>query len=459
MIAGCRLRIRRAGAAGCVPHALQAAACIVICAVVTCAQTGTPQPVEPDPQQLYEEVKRAIADKRFAEAHSLVTRVTAADPSFAEAHRAAAHVNFELGRHSEAEESVRRFRQLVPRERSDMLILLGRIQIALAKYSEAVASFERVRILKPGAPGIYTSLGKLYYRLKHFPLAIERLESALRQEPSRFREEATKLLISSHMRQVEILAQKDRFPEAVVHLGRVLELDSSLAVAFLKRGAMLAELGWDLSQAEQDVIAYIAREAGTTRAHLLLGRIRQQRGELRGAIESYEKALELEPEIPGVNAVLGALYGLARNAGKSIEHFRKAVELNPEKTISRYNLGITYYRIEDFEKAGQTMRAVIAMRPDMAGPYLVLAQVDLQSGRIESSLAHLERWAARVKRRQELSRLEKERVFEMLYNHSQYRTMVRDLRNRFREEQQEAGHPPAGAENGTAVETEPAESE
>jgi len=50
-------------------------------------------------------------------------------------------------------------------------------------------------------------------------------------------------------------------------------------------------------------------------------------------------------------------------------------------------------------------------------------------------------------------------VFDLLYNRSQYRALVRDLRNRFREEQQEAGHPPAGTENGAVVGTEPAESE
>jgi len=393
------------------------------------AQTNTPAP-PPDPGKLYEEVKHAISEKRFAEAQRIIDKILTINPALPEAHRANAYVNYELGRYAEAEEALEKFRHLVPTDRHNILVLLGRIQMAREKYPEAVETFERVVLLKPTAEGIYTSLGKLYYRLENFDLAIERLETARTRDPPRFLSEATELLKSAYARQIDRLIGENRFEDAVSHLDRVLALDPPMAIAFLKRGAVLSGLGTDLSQAETDVITYMSDNPGMTRAHLLLGNIRQQRGKLKQAIEDYERALALDPDIPGAQAVLGALYYKTGSFEGAIDHLQRAATLAPGDGSIQYNLGLAYLRAEDFNKANEAMRSVIRLSPTSAGPYLILAQVALHEGQIELAIEQLEQWAARVKQRSDLDALDKERIFERLYNHSQYRALVKDLQSR-----------------------------
>ena len=393
------------------------------------AQTNTPAPV-PDPAELYDEVKDAISKRDFTEAQRIVDRIITIDPSFPEAHRASAYVNFELGRYAEAEEALERFRQLVPGDRHNILILLGRIQMARARYRDAARTFERVSVLKPTAEGIYTSLGKLYYRLEEFGLAIERLETARERDPPRFHQEAVNVLKNAYARQIDALVDEDRFDQAVIYLDRVLDLDPPMVVAFLKRGAVLSGLDRDLSQAETDVITYVSENPGTARAFLLLGNIRQKRGRTGKAIRSYEHALELDPDIPGVNAVIGTLCYRMRNFEKAVDHLRKAAELAPGDANIRYTLGMAYLRMEKFDSAKEAMASVTEVSPASPGPYLILAQVALHEGRIQLALDYLEQWAPRVRKRTDLDVLDKDRIFELLYSNSQYRALVRDLKSR-----------------------------
>ena len=63
-------------------------------------------------------------------------------------------------------------------------------------------------------------------------------------------------------------------------------------------------------------------------------------------------------------------------------------------------------------------------------PYLVLAQVALHKDQIELALDRLEQWAARVRNPRDLDALGKERIFDLLYNNSQYHALVKGLKSK-----------------------------
>jgi len=143
---------------------------------------------------LYRDVERSIDAKNFIEAGDIATKIIEADPTFKEAYRARAYANFESHKFSEAESDILKFHELLKHDRYDVFVLLGRIQIAETNYMGAVASFEKVRKLKPSTPNIYISLAKLYYQLKNYNMAETILKDAVRLEPSYLQATARNML-------------------------------------------------------------------------------------------------------------------------------------------------------------------------------------------------------------------------------------------------------------------------
>jgi len=392
---------------------------------------AAPAPALRDPHVLYREVEAALAERDFAAARERVDALLAVDPGYADAYRARGYIAFEQGRYRDAERDLLRFRRALGRDRYDLFLLLGRTQLALGKLADAAASFEKVRILKPSAAGIYTSLGRLYYRLERFATAVDRLEAAVQRDPPRFRDEARELLKSALLRHAERLIANGREDQAVYALSRIIEIDPPLAVAFLRRGMLLATPGGDLEQAEQDLLAYLAEQSGEARGHLLLGRIRQQRREWSAAAESYLAARAVDPAIPGLDALLGILYHRAGRPEPALRHLRAAIAADNDDAASAFNLGTIQLRLGRVREAEEAFELAARRAPDAARPRLMLARTAVRRHDIENTLSHLEAWSERVRGPDDVpTDIDLERTFQLLYNDSRYRDLIDELRER-----------------------------
>jgi len=79
----------------------------------------------------------------------------------------------------------------------------------------------------------------------------------------------------------------------------------------------------------------------------------QQHGDYQTAIESYRKALAIEPKLAEAQANLGA----------ALEEDIRAMAIVPDKTGVRRNLALAYYKKGDMEHARTEFEAVITARP------------------------------------------------------------------------------------------------
>ncbi len=69
-----------------------------------------------------------------------------------------------------------------------------------------------------------------------------------------------------------------------------------------------------------------------------------EKGDLKGAIAEYRKALELNPEDSRVHAYLGAALCRVWDSDDAIHHLREATRLNPRDADSYYGLGLAFER-------------------------------------------------------------------------------------------------------------------
>jgi Tfp pilus assembly protein PilF len=108
--------------------------------------------------------------------------------------------------------------------------------------------------------------------------------------------------------------------------------------------------------------------------------IAHKAGDLMGAVQNYEAALDLAPDRADIRSNLGAaLIGLGRFA-EGIEQYRKALAGNEDPAI-RLNLGLALYKAGRNEEAIPELQAVLQAESGNKQATLVLADCLLQSGR------------------------------------------------------------------------------
>lgn len=140
--------------------------------------------------------------------------------------------------------------------------------------------------------------------------------------------------------------------------------------AAIVMAVVLGALTWRQSQqyvsADALYSATIERNPGAWMAHLNLGWLRLQRGEIDAAIRDTEAALRLEPNLPqGQNNLGGAMRALGR-FDEAERAYREALRMTPENLDTRYNLGLVLIDLNRPGEAVEHIAAYLARNPDDA---------------------------------------------------------------------------------------------
>jgi TolA-binding protein len=110
------------------------------------------------------------------------------------------------------------------------------------------------------------------------------------------------------------------------------------------------------------------------------GRARLDSGDAKGAVNSFLKSLELEPNSAEVNLSLGSAYLKLKDSSEAGKAFKQAVALNPKLAEAHYGLGITYFNQKQYTEAAQSFKRAVAIEPGMAKAHFGLALAYQQSG-------------------------------------------------------------------------------
>jgi len=92
-------------------------------------------------------------------------------------------------------------------------------------------------------------------------------------------------------------------------------------------------------------------------------------GYFEKAIEDYNKAIELNPNIAQGYNNRGNAYGKLKEHEEAIEDYNKALEFNPEYAAAYYNRGTAYGKLKQHEKAIEDYNKAIELNPNIAQAY------------------------------------------------------------------------------------------
>ena len=150
--------------------------------------------------------------------------------------------------------------------------------------------------------------------------------------------------------------------------------------------AVLGTLTWRQSRqyVSADVLyaTTIERNPGAWMAHLNLGWLRLQRGEVDAAIRDTETALRLEPNLPqGQNNLGGALRAMGR-FDEAERAYRESLRMRPADLDTRYNLGLVLIDLNRPGEAAEHIAAYLARNPDDAAAHAQLGDAKQSLGQL-----------------------------------------------------------------------------
>src|ERR1700754_634669 len=113
----------------------------------------------------------------------------------------------------------------------------------------------------------------------------------------------------------------------------------------LERWGMLAALAFACAGCVGDGSGLKASTAADDRAkgaevHTELGQRYMQNGDLKGAMEKLQKALQFDPKYVPAHTVIAVLYERINDPASAELHYRKAIELEPKTGSNNNNLAV-----------------------------------------------------------------------------------------------------------------------
>jgi tetratricopeptide (TPR) repeat protein len=252
---------------------------------------------------------------------------------------------------------------------------LGAALARTGRYDEAIAEYDRALRKSPDAPALLLNLGLAYYKTGRHAEAAARFERAVSLSPQ-FQEQVTLLLAVCYN-------NLGRYKEAVALLA-TLEKDKAGDPTFdYLYGAALIGDGQGASGTA--VIDRILSRGDSAEARLLRGTLELSAHDRDAARADLEKAVALNPRLPGAHARLAELLLSLGEAERARAVFAQELALDPDEFTSNLNMGVLAKQDQEYVEARRYFERALKARPNDPGVRYQMANVDLATGNLEQA--------------------------------------------------------------------------
>ena len=249
------------------------------------------------------------------------------------------------------------------------LTMQGTDEARLARAKEGVPHYHRAIELDAHYADPHYNLGVLLGKMGRFNEAIEAYEKCLAIRKDH---------VSALNNEGTCYAQLGRNDKALELYEKALEFSPDHAMALLNKAASLRDQKRldEASQVQRRAIEVLGPQIEANPApygmlHVNLGNLLAQAGKGEEALESYKKALELDPNLVDAHLNLGLLLQNVRPA-EAAEHLAKYVQAKPDDVPVRLALANVQAQMGRLADAVANCRAAIKAAPDSPEAYLGL---------------------------------------------------------------------------------------
>jgi putative PEP-CTERM system TPR-repeat lipoprotein len=302
---------------------------------------------------------------RLAEALALLEKVSKTDEGFAAALIRTATIEFASGKHEEAHKHLREVLAKDPKN-STALATEARLLLGEYRFDEATSLVNTAIAADPHAAYAYFALGQIYLAKGAIEDARKAFAQALSIDPRR--SDAQMELAKIHMGRREL-------DTAITYARSAIKEDPDNIEPRLILARILTVRPDDLPQAEAELRTLLRRYPNSPEVHTLVGRLYYERGDQTKARQSFEKALQIDPDhveaLSGLTAIDADMRRLP-DARARIEA-RLAANKKPDADLLLLASKV-YVATGQFERTEAMLRRMVDLNPNNLDAFNLLGQ-------------------------------------------------------------------------------------
>ena len=257
--------------------------------------------------------------------------------------------------------------------RVDVRSNLGAAYSGLGRYEEAIEQYKRALAIAPANPAIRFNLGMAYYKAALFSDAVPELDQFLAAAATSPQASNARLVLS------DCQVRLGEYQKVIEALSPLAEADpDNRTVAYLLGSALIGD--GQLNKG-QEIIDRLFRHEDSGEARLLMASILLLADDAQGALKEVQRAIELNPKLPAVQAWHGRVLMRLGDTEKAKIAFKAELKSNANDFDSNLYLGILLRQDKQIDEAlGYLLRAV-QLRPKEQYARYHLAAVYASAGR------------------------------------------------------------------------------
>jgi tetratricopeptide (TPR) repeat protein len=247
------------------------------------------------------------------------------------------------------------------------------------EFLAAVGHYQEAERWDATIQGLYRNLGVAAFRIQNYSEAIRAMSIALQSAPG---DAPVHAMLGSAYFANEDFANAAK---AISPLGERAMHDPVLGYTW---AASLVRTG-DLKQASQ-ILEQAEKGQLPPDTVLLIGKLWTDIGDFRRAVESFHKALSLDPAAPRAHYFAGVAYTQWQKPAEALAEFRAQLALTPDDPETKNNLG--YVLVEEGKSADaeSLFRDVLLNHPSNGLANYQLGKILLDRSDVSGAVEHLE---------------------------------------------------------------------
>ncbi|HLJ51182.1 MAG TPA: tetratricopeptide repeat protein [Bryobacteraceae bacterium] len=258
-------------------------------------------------------------------------------------------------------------------------INLGIVLVQLGNVEEGVQCYEKALALEPKNAPVQLDLALAWYKRGDFVRASKPLQELARALPKDLR---IALLLG----------------DCYLHLGDTGPVLPLLA-PFEKAAAGNTDYAWVYGSAliangrlkeGAELVENAAKATSAPDAYLLAGDALLRLNLSERALDDLKKAVELNPDLPGLYFLLGSAYEKNADYKSAAEAFRKAIERNPSDFNARLRFAGVLYFERDIPAAKAALQEALKLDPASVDARYTMALIEKSEGLLDEAVADLE---------------------------------------------------------------------
>ena len=266
--------------------------------------------------------------------------------------------------------------------RVDVRSNLGAAYSALGRYEAAIEQYKRALIIDGTNHAIRFNLAVAYYKAAWFSEAATELEKFIAAVPGSPQTANAQLVLA------DCQVRLGEYKKVIQSLSPLADADSNnRTLAYLLGSALIGDGQLDKGQA---IIDRLFRHEDSAEAHLLMASILLLADDAQSALKEAQRALELNPKLPTVQAWYGRVLMRLGDTERAKVAFKSELASNANDFDSNLYLGVLLRQDRLTEEAGSYLQRAIQLRPREQYARYHLAAVYAAAGKPGDALPLLE---------------------------------------------------------------------